>query len=78
MVGANKIEVEPKEKMKLKTGRSPDLADATAIGCFGAIDKGFIIRRLASKLAKYQDDKWKKELREQAKELWHGSQLVHT
>lgn len=78
MVGANKIEVEAKDKMKLKTGRSPDLADAVAIGCWGAVAKGFVIRRLATKEAAQQDHHWKKELREKAKTIWHGSQLVHT
>jgi hypothetical protein len=48
-VGGNKIEVEPKEKMKEKTGRSPDLADAVAIGLEGARQRGFVIRNVANR-----------------------------
>lgn len=47
-VGANKIEVEPKEKMKLKTGRSPDLFDALSIGVEGARRRGFTIAALVN------------------------------
>jgi hypothetical protein len=78
MVGANKIEVEPKDKMKLKNGRSPDLADAVAVAVYGAIARGFIIRHLAVKDAKRSDDRWKRELKEQAEKLWRGSQLIQT
>lgn len=78
MVGANKIEVEPKEKMKLKIGRSPDLADAVAIAVYGALIRGFTIRSLTAKLAKQLDTRWKRELREQSEKLWRGNQLIYT
>ena len=45
-VNKNKIQVEPKKKMKEKTGRSPDLADSVAIGLYGARQLGFKIKRL--------------------------------
>jgi len=41
--GANRIQVEPKEKMKLKTGRSPDIADAIVCGVEVARQRGFHI-----------------------------------
>jgi hypothetical protein len=75
MVGKNKIEVEPKDKMKLKFGRSPDLADAFAIGCEGARRLGFVIKRtLAIKHTK-QDDAWKRDLREKADAIRREHQL---
>jgi hypothetical protein len=48
MVSGNRIEVEAKDEMKVKTGRSPDLADAISIGVYGAIQKGFLITKLSS------------------------------
>ena len=65
-VGRNKIQVEPKEEMKKKTGRSPDEADAVVIGVHGAIERGFIIERLKSVHQAVRDDRWKRELREKS------------
>ena len=48
MTPGNKIEVEPKAKMKEKSGRSPDLADTLCLGIWGARQKGFVIKRLKS------------------------------
>lgn len=77
-VGANKIEVESKEEMKAKTGYSPDKFDALAIGCEGARQRGFVIKRLASDNRKRPDhDGWKRELKKRASELWHGKELVY-
>lgn len=76
-VGKNKIQVEPKADMKKKTGRSPDLADAVAIGLTGAIRKGFIIERLKSARQAIRDDRWKRELREKSSTLWHAGTLNH-
>jgi hypothetical protein len=45
-VAGNKIEVESKSEMKLKTSRSPDLFDALTMGCWGAIERGFQIRKM--------------------------------
>lgn len=75
IVGANKIEVETKEKMKEKTGRSPDLADAVAIGVEGARTRGFVIKsNRPAKQAKI-DDSWKRELKERAQKLRDGRTL---
>jgi len=78
-VGANKIEVEPKEACKEKCGRSPDLADAVAIGFFGAIKRGFRIQRLhPEKPATRNRNDWKAELRKKEREMWAEGQLeVH-
>lgn len=78
MVGANKIEVEPKDKMKSKTGRSPDLADAVAIGVWGAIQKGFVIRRLVGDKRRRIDDRWKSEMRDKAKGFWNAGVMATT
>jgi hypothetical protein len=75
MVGANKIEVEPKDRMKEKIGRSPDLADAIAIGVEGARQRGFVIRKLISPTHVKIDTKWKRELKEKEEALWHGHEL---
>jgi hypothetical protein len=76
MVGANKIEVEPKDEMKKKTGRSPDLADAVAVGVYGAITRGFTIRRLDNPKQTRIDHRWKTEAREKARDYWKAGQLV--
>ncbi len=69
IVAGNKIEVEPKEKMKLKLGRSPDAGDAVAIGLWGACKRGFTIAKLQSpKFSKEPD--WKNELRKKSREIW--------
>lgn len=70
IVGRNKIEVETKEEMKLKTGRSPDLADAVAVGLHGAKKRGFVIARLASKAASgAHGTGWAEEMRRKTDEL---------
>jgi hypothetical protein len=75
IVGANKIEVEPKADMKLKTGRSPDLFDGLCCGVYGAIQRGFKIIRLGTRQQKVQDSRWKRELKEQQAKLWKSKQL---
>ena len=77
MVGANKIEVEPKSDMREKTGRSPDIADAIAVGVEGAVRLGFRIDVPVAKTHKASDDKWKNELREKSKKQWSEGQLTH-
>jgi hypothetical protein len=74
-VAGNKIEVETKEEMKVKSGRSPDLADAVAVGCFGAIQRGLIVKRsMASEGPKPGKD-WRDAARAKAKELWKSGRL---
>jgi hypothetical protein len=68
-VGANKIEVETKEKMKQKTGRSPDLFDCLAVGIEGARRRGFVITEMVNKRANRPNPfarDWRDELKEKA------------
>jgi hypothetical protein len=76
-VGKNRIQVETKDEMKKKTGRSPDEADAVVIGVTGAIQKGFLIERLKSVHQAIRDDRWKREMREKSATMWRGRQLNH-
>jgi hypothetical protein len=70
-----KLQVEPKDKMKLKSGRSPDLFDALAVGVEGAIRRGFKIKLQLAVAHKRVDRAWKKQLRERADKQWHGADL---
>ncbi len=78
MVSGNRIEVEPKEEMKIKTGRSPDLADAVAVGVYGARQKGFIIQKLHTPARMVRQDQWKRELQEKSRKLWRSGALTHS
>lgn len=77
MVGANKTEVETKEEMKAKTGRSPDLFDALAIGIEGARRRGFIINRLRSADDYQRNDAWKTRLAQKARTFAAIGSLNH-
>lgn len=77
-VGQNKIEIEPKAKMKLKTGRSPDEADCEAIAVEGARRLGFVIKRLQAEVEVVKDDKWKRDAKDRAKKFWKAGQLTAT
>lgn len=76
LVGANKTEIEPKAKMKAKIGRSPDLADAVAVGIWGAIQKGFVIRRFHGSKQGRPDHRWKREMKDKARNFWQAGQLT--
>ena len=78
MVGANKIEAEPKSDMKDKTGRSPDIADAIAVGCEGAVRLGFKIDSPVNREYEHQTMKWKTELRSKAKLGWSEKALSYS
>lgn len=72
----NKIQVEPKDKMKLKTGRSPDMADAVAIGVEGAVQRGFSIAKMTPlKRPSDPSEMWKTEARAKARDVWHKRDL---
>lgn len=77
MTSGNKIEVESKEEMKVKTGRSPDLADAVAIGIFGARSRGFNISKLSNPNRSGSDQGWKRELRDKSHKLRKAGSLTH-
>jgi hypothetical protein len=70
-----KVQVEPKDKMKVKSGRSPDLFDALCSGVAGAIKRGFVIKRQTAGTHKKVDRSWKTKLRERAKEHWKSGEL---
>lgn len=74
----NKIEVEPKAKMKEKTGRSPDLADAVAVGVWGARQRGFKIARLGIPHRKKSERDWRDELRDRARAFAQSGQLDYS
>jgi hypothetical protein len=73
-VGGNKIEVEPKDKMKLKSGRSPDLFDALVCGLEGARHYGFVIKRAVG-TAKSFNDGWKQMIRDRHQRFKERRQL---
>lgn len=77
MAGKNKIQVEPKADMKLKTGRSPDLADCVAVGIEGARRLGFIIKNLGKQIVVHRDD-WLKGTREKARESMKKHELNYS
>lgn len=77
IVGANKIEVEPKDKMKLKTGRSPDLFDALVSGVEMARRLGFIITMIVAKGALKIDDGWRNKFRDRMNRLEANHRLTY-
>jgi hypothetical protein len=75
----NKKFVEPKDQMKIKTGRSPDIADAIVVGVWGATKRGFVIKKLSgpgtvgsSALKRLQ------ELQDQRAKFAKASQLTYS
>lgn len=77
LTNGNKIEVEPKEEMKLKTGRSPDLADAVAVGVHGAKLRGFVITKMANlntNLPRGRAD-WRTQIKKEAQQREAAGQL---
>lgn len=74
-VAGNKIEVETKDDMKLKTGRSPDLFDSLVCAIEGCRQRGFIIKRLDNPRAVRTDWAWKRDLRDKANTLWRSKEL---
>lgn len=79
MVAGNRIEVESKEEMKLKTGRSPDIADAIAVGLFGCRQRGFVIAKLISPPdTKKRGKDWRAEAIEMSRKLHASGNLVYS
>lgn len=77
IVGANKIEVEPKEKMKMKTGRSPDLFDGLVCGVELARRFGFTISMIMAKSATKANDAWKDVYRDRMRKLEANHRLTY-
>lgn len=76
-VGGNRIEVEPKPKMKEKTGRSPDEADAIVTGLEGARQRGFQIVKVGSAAVPKQrtSEAWKRRIADSSRKAWHSGDL---
>ena len=78
MVSGNRIEVESKDEMKVKTGRSPDLADGIAVGIFGARKRGFRIAKLINPAKQRSESQgWKRDLEERARKLRQSGSLTY-
>lgn len=79
MVGNNRIEIETKEEMKAKTGRSPDLFDALAVGVEGARQRGFQIGAISRRIRpKRGEVDWRDELRKKMAETHKSKQLNYS
>lgn len=77
VVAGNKIEVESKEEMKEKTGRSPDLADAIAVGCYGARIRGLVIKRAIPPDRLKPGPDWRDAIKKKASELHRSGGLTY-
>lgn len=77
MVGANKIQAEPKDLMKKRMGRSPDLFDGLAYGVEGARQRGFRIARLVNASYEQQDESWKEDLRAKHRDFKQTYELTY-
>jgi len=75
MVSGNRIEVETKEKMKLKSGRSPDLFDGLVCGLEGARRRGFVIKRILNTTHHRQGEEWKQAFRDRFYKHKHHHRL---
>lgn len=73
--GSNKIQVETKDKTKIRMGRSPDIADSVACAVEGARRRGFIIQKLSSNAITSKGDAWKDEVRKRVEQLNSGHTL---
>lgn len=69
LVSGNKISIEPKEDMRSRLGRSPDLFDALAIGVEMCRQRGFIIDKLGADVEAEKDLSWFTKHFDRAKSL---------
>lgn len=77
-VRGDRIEVESKEDMKPRFGRSPDIGDWVAICVEGARRLGFQITRMGWELkTEKKDERWKEELRERARKAKQSYSLTY-
>ena len=58
IVAGSKFEVKPKDELREKFGKSPDLFDAAALSVEGARRRGFHIQRLAEESEEGTDETW--------------------
>lgn len=78
LVSGHKVEVEPKENMKLKTGRSPDLFDGLVTGVEMARRHGFQISMIIAQEASKKDDTWKAVYRDRMQAMANRYSLNYT
>lgn len=57
-VSGNRIEVQPKDEMRERLGKSPDLFDGLCIGVEGARQRGFVIDKLGDTAVAAKEDSW--------------------
>lgn len=77
-VAGNKLEVEPKDKMRERSGKSPDLFDCCAILVEGARRLGFTIDKLGSGLTDEEDGfNWMDDWRKSHESLIRSKQLAY-
>jgi len=74
-VAGNKIEVEPKIKMKERTGQSPDLYDWAAIVLEGARRRGFQIKKMVNTEEDDSNSEWITDLIEKSRKLRESHSL---
>jgi hypothetical protein len=74
-VAGDRMEAEPKDVMKKRTGCSPDLADMFATGLEGARRRGFVIGTLANKTLARRDMRWLDDLAAKSQKLREAHQL---
>jgi hypothetical protein len=73
-----KTKVETKDDLKDRTGKSPDLADALAIGIEGARQRGFQISRLGIDTGDADEGLgWLADMKEKHERLLKSKTLVH-
>lgn len=79
LVKGNKIEIESKEDMKVKSGRSPDLFDSICFGLYLAQKRGFVITKIGMLREREhpEQQQWKRDARERAHEAWHKNDLEY-
>jgi hypothetical protein len=75
IVTGNRIEVEPKDDMRERTERSPDLFDCLAVGVEGARQRGFKIERIGEASAENANKSWLSELNERHRKLIESMRL---
>lgn len=74
-VKGDKIEVESKEEMKLRVGRSPDLFDQLAILVEGARQRGFQVKKLANPAGEARVADYLREMHQREKEFREETEL---
>jgi hypothetical protein len=77
IVSRNREEIETKDEMKLRMGRSPDLFDSLCCGVEGARQRGFQIAGLGEQ-RKGSDQKWLRDLFAKSQRLNKREQLIYT